>query len=289
MMKRLLAIGALLIVLGLAMLGIGAAHDGLQPIAVVHGQPIIANPTTKTQQVKPFSRLSVTANDMDVVVKTGAQYRVQVTSVGSGHVKQTVRSGQLKLTQKGKPIFGMMLGQTRAPQITITVPRDRAITAAAVHTSSGNLTYAVAKTTRLKLSATSGDMTVSHVQQAQLQLQSDSGNVRVTNATLHEPKVTTKYGDLFVTDSTINQGQFTLSSGDFHMTHTELKGKNQVNNTYGDNVVTDADKQSGYDLRTGSGDNKVFTHATTENNVTYNRRADTQLRLVTHNGDNQVK
>lgn len=41
MMKRLLAIGALLIVLGLAMLGIGAAHDGLQPIAVVTGNPLL--------------------------------------------------------------------------------------------------------------------------------------------------------------------------------------------------------------------------------------------------------
>lgn len=289
MMKRFLAIGGLLIVLGLTMLGIGAAHDGLQPIAVVHGQPIIANPTTKTQQVKPFSRLSVTANDMDVVVKTGARYQVQVRSVGSGHVKQTVHSGQLKLTQKGKPIFGMMLGQTRSPQITSTVPRDQTITAAIIHTDSGNLTYAVAKTGQLKLSASSGDMTVSDVQQAELQLQSDSGNVRVTNATLREPKVTTKYGDLFVTDSAITQGQFTLSSGDFHMKHSELKGKNQVNNTYGDNVVTGANKQSGYELRTGSGDNKIFTRATTENNVTYNRPADTQLRLVTHNGDNQVK
>lgn len=289
MMKRFLAIGALLIVLGLAMLGIGAAHDGLQPIAVVHGQPIIANPTTKTQQVKPFSQLSVTANDMDVVVKTGAQYRVEVTSVGSGHVKQTVRSGQLKLTQKGKPIFGMMLGQTRVPQITITVPRDQAITAATVHAGSGNLTYAVAKTNRLKLSATSGDMTVNHVQQAQVQLKSDSGTVRLTNATLREPKVTTKYGDLFVNDSKITQGQFTLNDGDFYMKHSELQGENQVNNTYGDNEVTGANRQDGYELRTGSGDNMLFTRSATEKNITYNPDAGTQLRLVTHNGDNQVK
>lgn len=288
MMKKFLQIGAVLLISGLALMGIGAANHGLQSVAIVGGSPTVVNSVTHTKNVRPFSAITAEVADLDVVVKTGAHYQVKVEADNHTVVHSQVKNGVLQITQKGAPAFGVMLSMNQAARITVTLPQSQKLTTARLYTEEGELTYAAPQTDRLRLTSANGDVTMHDAAAAHTTISTNSGEVTLSRTTLASPQITAQDGDINVAHGTITAAKFILTSGDFNMTKTALHGETTVSNIHGDNAVHNADRRLGYRLQSGTGDNTLFSHAATERSVKTNWTRADRLQLISHDGDNSV-
>lgn len=299
-MKKLLKLGASLLLLGLFFGLIGFWQHGFKSVALVHGRPVVVEHQVVENKVPKFKAITVDSEDYLIRIQSGSNYRVKMTGTKTTlpTVKVVGQTLEVKQNKTGQGYATFDIENSERPTVWITVPNDTALTTIKSRNNSGfSLDHISVDTLDVEAEYSNFKLANTQVKQA-IVLRSGSGEVTITDTQLQAPDITIKNGDVDLKNSTLTQGTFRLTSGDLELTDTAFTGIVRVYNENGDVAITGADRDKGYILRNNNGENSLFDQnsdddddndaAMHHNVLTKNPDAADRIEVTNKTGDNTV-
>ncbi len=272
-MKKLLAIGAVLLVLGAALFTggfilsggkISAMNISTGPFNIYLGGGGTFQRNEYIFDAKGVEALDIDTTSDDVRLGYSDDGKIHVLCSESENYKYTFKEGKTLKIKSGDQRFFLfninLFGLSRRDDLTVLVPME-AVYDLNVSTVSGSVRLPEAMSFwNLSVSTTSGDMSLGTFFAESTDLDTTSGEVRIDSADVSERLgISTTSGDIELETASVGSAKFSTVSGEVEFGLLDSSGDVTVSTTSGDVDGTLAGQMSDYAITsdTTSGSNSL--------------------------------
>lgn len=314
-MKKVFRWGWIILTIGLLMIGLGFGMHGSKEVSFDNWKPRVGQDSRVNKvypKISKFTEIDVSATEADIIFVRGSKYAVEYS--GRTKYKPSVRVENQKLivrqTQSGSNEFHLSFGYNdnseSAERIIVSVPQDVSLDRVKAKSTLGDIKVNDREINDLELTSNAGDIGLNNVTASKVEISASDGDLALNKVHLNSGTISQKNGDMMLktgevsqvkvqnqdgdvsySDVKLNNGSLEMQDGDFEADRISVVGSYSVNNSDGDNIVRNS-QAGGYHLTTSGGTNKLYGRSS-ENNMVQNNEKSNILRMLTNDGDNEVK